>query len=493
MEISGDIDVSRLGDDELREVIRRLESQNEVLAESLADITLAIDDLGWDPLQGFDRSDHELSLRSLHKASEVCRSLVTINPLVKRGIAVRTSYIWGGGVRIGADTDSWYNMSVERTLGTTLAQLEIERTAAADGNLFFLVDEQARTVQRIPFWQIDGSVSAQEDSETIHYYRRSYNRVTTRLDVEDTSAPVQEQVTVWYPSDQLEGTPASRIGGHPVERRKRIVHVAFNKQVGWTWGVPDVFAVVFWSKAYKEFLENCATLQKAYSRFAWKITSSTKKGQQRVASRMAEPPSRDPVTGEQRNIGAAVTLGANQDMQALQTIRPVDFDSGTPLASMVAAGLEIPLPMLTSDPSSGNRATAETLDGPTELAMEARQNLMRDALHRVLRLLGASDVTVEFPPVSEEPLHRMVQAIDQAGRTGMLFDTEWRALLLKALDLEGVAEAPDEDEIPKVVQIRTEQNEQQQENLDAPAQPEPPSYGDHELRDEGGQAHTENT
>src|SRR5690606_34757808 len=158
-------------------------SQNEVLAESLADITLAIDDLGWDPLQGFDRSDHELSLRSLHKASEVCRSLVTINPLVKRGIAVRTSYIWGGGVRIGADTDSWYNVSVAPRLGTTLAQLEIERTAAADGNLFFPVDEQGRTVQRIAFGQIDGSVSAQEDSEAIHYYRRSYNREIGRAHV----------------------------------------------------------------------------------------------------------------------------------------------------------------------------------------------------------------------------------------------------------------------------------------------------------------------
>src|SRR5690606_8084351 len=146
------------------------------------------------------------------------------------------------------------------------------------------------------------------------------------------------------------------------------------------------------------------------SRLAWKITSSTKKGKQRVASRMAEPPSRDPVTGEQRNVGAAVALGPNQGMQALKTNRPGDIESGTPLASIVAAALEIPLPMLTSDPSSGNRATAETLDGPTGLAMEARQNLMRDALHRVLRLLGASDVTVEFPPVSEEPLHRMVQA-----------------------------------------------------------------------------------
>src|SRR5690606_31521605 len=110
----------------------------------------------------------------------------------------------------------------------------------------------------------------------------------------------------------------------------------------------------------------------------------------------------------------------------------------------------------------------------------------------LLRLLGASDVTVEFPPVSEEPLHRMVQAIDQAGRTGVPFDTERRALLLKALALEGGAEAPDADEIPKIVHIRAGQNEQQ-EYLAAPAQPERPSYGDHELRDEGGQAHTEKT
>lgn len=502
-EVTGERDISVLADDEVREVVRRLEDRNEelteMLSESLSDITLAIDDLNWRPLGGTPTHENEITLDALHKASEVCRALVTVNPLVKRGIAVRTSYIWGGGVRIGTDSDSWYNRSVERTLGTTLAQLEIERTAAADGNLFFLVDERAKTVKRIPFWQICGSVSDPEDSETVWYYKRQYNRTTVNLESYDAYAPNQELYTVWYPSDQLEGPVRSSIGGNQVDRTKRIVHIPFNKQVGWTWGVPDVFAVVFWSRAYKEFLENCATLQKAYSRFAWKVTSSTKKGQQRVASRMAQPPSRDPITGEHRNIGAAVTLGANQDMQALQTIRPVDFDSGTPLASMVAAGLEIPLPMLTSDPSTGNRATAETLDSPTELAMEARQNLMHDALRRVLRLLGVDGSDIEFPPVSEEPLHRMVQAIDQAGRTGMLYDTEWRALLKNALEIEGPEEAPDGDQIPKVIQVRAEAQqeeqvpEQDQPNLDPPAQPEPPSYGDHELRDEGTQAHTENT
>src|SRR5690606_41878981 len=105
------------------------------------------------------------------------------------------------------------------------------------------------------------------------------------------------------------------------------------------------------------------------------ICSCTKQGRRRVGSRTADAPSRGPVPGEQRNLGAAVSRGANQVMQALQTIRPVDFDSGTPLASMVAAGLEIPLPRLTSDPSSGDRAAAETLGGPTGPGIEAGQQL----------------------------------------------------------------------------------------------------------------------
>src|SRR5690554_7404357 len=96
---------------------------------------------------------------------------------------------------------------------------------------------------------------------------------------------------------------------------------------------------------------------------------------------------------------------------------------------MIAAGLEIPLPMLTSDPGSGNRATAETLDTPTNTAMEARQQLMDDALRRVLRALGVGEVELDWPPVSEDPLHRLIQAYDMAGRTGVLFPQEWRELI----------------------------------------------------------------
>ena len=483
---TGARDLSAMTDEQVRELATRLEARNEELAntleESMAQLQLAIDDIGWRPL-GALQNDDEMPLDSLKKAAETCRALVTVNPLVKRGIAVRTSYIWGKGVKLGEGTEPWLTASVKRTLATTMAQLELERTAASDGNLVFLVDQGARTVQRLPFSQMSGTVSDVDDTEKVLYYKRTYTRRTSNLADYDTAVPAEETVEVWYPSDQLEGKPVSSIGQVPVNPNKRIVHVAFNRQVGWTWGVPDVFAVVFWSKAYKEFLENCATLTKAYSRFAWKVTSTTKKGQQRQANRLAQAPAKDPATGRTADVGGAVTLGANQDLTALQTVRSVDFSAGLPMASMIAAGLEIPLPMLTSDPGSGNRATAETLDTPTNTAMEARQQLMDDALKRVLEALGVTNIEFDWPPVSEDPVHRLIQAYDMAGRTGVLFPREWRELLMKALHLEGKEEPPTEDELPLVVKNQAA----------PPAQVDPMSRGDHELRDEGGQAHVEDT
>lgn len=482
--LSGEKPLAEMDLTELKGAIRNLVDRNEQLEESMAQLSLAVDDIGWKPL-GIDQSENEMPLDTLQKAAETCRALLTVNPLVKRGIAVRTSYIWGQGVTIGDPAANWYNRSVRRTFGSTVAQLEIERTAAADGNLFFLVDTVRNTVQRIPFHQICGVVCAPDDDETVLYYKRSYTESSQSLSARAQTPTPQQQRQVWYPSDQLEDPPAATIADVRVDRTKRIVHVAFNRQVGWTWGVPDVFAVVFWSKAYKEYLEDCSKLAKAYAQFAWKITSSSKGGQQRVASRLAQPPQRDPVTGEYRTVGAAAALGPNQDMSALQTVRPVDFGAGQPLAALIAAGLEVPLPALTSDPSAGNRATAETLDDPTVLAMLARQQLMEDAIMRILELLGVSGVTVEWPPLADEPMHRKIQAIDQAGRTGMLYPDEWRKLILKAVNLHDESdteeEPPGTEELPEILRTQTQ----------APAQPEPPAYGDHELRDEGTQAHVE--
>src|SRR5690554_7679352 len=78
----------------------------------------AVDDIGWKPL-GPLQSEEEMPLDTLKRAAETCRALVTINPLVKRGIAVRTSYIWGKGVKIGEPNAAWRTPSVNRDRKST--------------------------------------------------------------------------------------------------------------------------------------------------------------------------------------------------------------------------------------------------------------------------------------------------------------------------------------------------------------------------------------
>lgn len=459
-------------------------------ASNMAQLQLAIDDMGWQPLSGTGATSLDMPITSLQKISDLARALVTANPLVKRGVAIRAGYIWGQGVDIDmrgntrgrpSSRPPVLPPSVARALGTSLSQLELERTAAADGNMFFLCDPARKTVVRVPIQQITGKVTMDGNAEEILYFQRTWSNRAVDL---TTGAPIVDQPDqVWYPSSTLEGSILSTIEQIPVDRAKRIVHVPFNRMVGQSWGIPDIFAVVWWTKAYKEYLEACSVLSKAYSQYAWKVTSASGRGTGRAAAQMAAPPARDPMTGQALAVGASVALGAGQDLQAVNRSSNVDYNGGIALAAMVAAGLEVPLPALTSDPSNGNRATAETLDDPTKLAMLARQRMMGDAFAEIFRVLRI-DARVEWPEIAPDMQHRRVQAADQAGRSGAFSREEQREFLKDAMggkwkDLDGTV--PTREQLPYVIQ-----NEGQ-----APAQVDPPSRGDHTLRDEGSQAHTE--
>lgn len=486
---------------ELRGLINDLEHRNEQLLDqvssgdtaqavseshALSRVGLAVDNIGWNPL-GSVGGEKPLTLDTVRKISDTAQALAIVNPMVKSGLQIGTAYVWGHDVDIIPNDAPWSSPSLLRAFGTAQAQGELDRTIACDGNVFFLVDTARNTVQRIPMEQITGTVLAPGNPEHLMYIRRTFTDYSQQQEIRfaDSAVDTGEVRERWYPTDELEGPAASNIRGIPVERNQIMVHTAFNRHVGWTWGVPDVLSVIFWSQAYKEFLENCATLTKAYARFAWKVVSNSKRGQSRVASRLAQPPQRDGASGTYAGVGDTVALGANQDLQAVQNTRGVDFNAGRPMAALVAAGLGVPLTALTSDPSEGNRATAETLDEPTRLGMEVRQRMRGELIQRVLRVLGVTDHVIEWPAISPEPLHRVVQGIDQAGRTGMLYPQEWRAEILKALHLHGLPEEPPgEDDLPAVLQTP---DPFEGRGFGSGAQPDPPSRRDNELRDEPGQ------
>lgn len=474
---------------EVRALVNTLETRNEELLSTIGDelheagefgrTQLALEDIGWRPLAGFSEGN-TFTLDALHRISELCRAVASVNPLVERGLKVRTGYIWGSGVSVvpkefiqGPGRPRTVNTvpslpeGLEDVLTGTLAQGEIESSAACDGNLFFLVDKRNKTVQRVPFEEITEGVSQRGNREKLLYIQRTWNdwdldmdfegRVATKPftdpasnrsnsrswigpdgDVRRVGADetMYHMKTVWYPTPAALASrknmrQASRIANYPVDHSLVMVHIPFNRMTGWRWGVPDVLPAIWWTKAYKEFLENCATLTKAYARFAWKVTNDKSKGVRRTAATLAQTPRMDPATGQALSVGASAVLGAGQDLSAVGATRSVDFDAGRPLAAMVAAALDVPLPALTEDPSIGNRAGSAALDTSTILVMQARQRAMNEAYLKIFEMLGLK-VRLRWPEISEEPVHRRLQAIDMAVRMGLLTAEEARSMVLDA-------------------------------------------------------------
>jgi hypothetical protein len=90
----------------------------------------------------------------------------------------------------------------------------------------------------------------------------------------------------------------------------------------------------------------------------------------RAANSRAANPAAPPGAGA--GSWAATDPGTTMSMVSKSGAQ-IDADSHRPLATMVAAALEVPLTMLLGDPGiTGARATAETLDEPTELMARLR-------------------------------------------------------------------------------------------------------------------------
>jgi hypothetical protein len=554
---------------EIETFVTNLEQRNEELTGLISDemreagefgrAQLALEDIGWKPLMGFAEDANSFTLDGLKRASELCRAVATINPLIERALKVRTGYIWGSGVSVvptqfmaGPGRPRTVNLEpelpegVEEVLTGTLAQLELESTAATDGNLQFLVDRRTKEIQRIPFDEVSEGVSQRGNRESLLFIRRTWNDWTLDLDLDtgvETSPVTNPKMSArgrtwhkvsqeggnvsnfafqdeWYPTPAGlrklgKGRGPKEIAGDKVNYDKILVHVPFNRLTGWRWGVPDVLPAVWWTRAYKEYLENCATLTKAYARFAWKVTSDKSRSVRRTAAAMAQSPRMDPATGQSLAVGASAVLGAGQDLTAVGRSAAVDFDAGRPLAAMIAAALDVPLPALTEDPSIANNAAATSLDTSTVLVMQARQKVMNEMFASIFKLVGLK-VRIRWPQIDEEPVHRRLQALDMAIRLGLFTGDEARAMVLDAWNgkwNDFAAKAPAMEDLPvlfkKIQEMSSAVNGGESNgNPDsgtggpgapnplkagnsrataAPKQPDPMSRGDHELRDEGSE------
>lgn len=465
-----------------------------LLEESYADLeALYRDDLGWQRI-GMERTRFTLEGRKI--IAELADLFASGNALIKRGVNLRIAYVWGRGVTVsilddgaeGQDVNAvwqafWDDKSNRRALTSSEAHVRYERKLATGGEAFFAFPTTPLTgrvrVRRVPAKEIADRITNPEDAEDVWFYKRTWTAVT--LD-RTTGKRGSEQRTTYYPA--IGYWPASRpksIDSDPVRWDAPMRHVAVNcPDEDWR-GQGDVLAALPWAKLDKEFLEDLAVYMRALTRILGQVT--TKSSPAAAAARKAlagpPPPPQGSLPAPQSTNSAAggwAVTDPNTTMQLMsKSGAQIDSDSSKPFATRAASALEVPLTMLLGDPGiTGARATAETLDQPTELMARLRREVhaefFRDVADYVIEqaviapagpLKGAiardgdrllvqlpegdvRTVSVEWPDFDSTPLKDRIAAIAEADATEKLPEVAILRLLAVAFGLDDIDELIEE-------------------------------------------------
>ncbi len=378
----------------LQEALQQRDDTLELFQERLAELELALEDAGWWRMVA---NEQEFSRDSLRQISQLSRIMAIKNPLVKRGLTVQGHYVWGQGMMVRAVADAvndvvkafFEDPKNQVELTGEQARLDKDRELATDGNLFFVFFVHPSTgrvrLRTIPLVQVDEIICNPEDAKEPWYYKRSWTEQV--LDMA-TGTQTPKQRTAYYPDWQYR--PAKRvqtIGGHSVHWSTPVYHVKTGGFSDWKFGLSEVYASIDWARAYKEFLEDWASITRAYSRFAWKQkTTGGRQGVQaarnRIGTTLANGGARE--TNPPPGVGSVWIGAEGQDLEPIKTAgAAVKAEDGRRMLLMVAAALNLPETFF-GDVSVGTLATATSLDRPTELAMKSRQTLWGSIFGNIL-------------------------------------------------------------------------------------------------------------
>lgn len=469
----------------LQEQLRAEQETNLLLTESVADLQLALEDKGWRSLSHAVQSDFTPEARKA--LITLCRTMAISNPLIKRGLQVRTGYVWGQGVEVraraaGEGGTQDVNAVVQgfldantATLSGDVAHAKLEHGVGTDGNVYLTCFTNPLTgsvqVRTALAEEVADVITNPDDRDDPWYFvRQVAQRVvepgTPRPDGSRPARTRAQVVKVYHPA--LGYWPRTRprtINGAEVRWDAPILHVKVNEVAGWRFGVPDVYASIAWARSYKDFLVDWAQLTRSLSQYAWRATAGNGSRAQKLAASLnaqrqptpGVPPIGNPVDPQ---AGRAAVSTPDVKLEAIpKSGATIDADSGRPLAGMAAAGLGLPVTMLLADPGvTGARAVAETLDLPTVLEMGMRRLMWQTSLTRLI------DYVIDQAVLAPRGALRGSMVRDDFGRLTTVLSgdvertLEWEWPPLDGVDpavlIDSVVKASATELVPKLVMLR---------------------------------------
>ncbi len=366
--------------------------------ERLAELELHLEDAGWQLLSGFDKN--EFSRAGLRTINYLARLYFLKNPLIRRAVLTQTQYVFGQGVNIQAKHPivdeviqaflSDQKNKAELTEHQALMVKETELQCFANIFFVFFVNKYSGHlhIRTIPMDEIEDIICNPEDAKDPWYYKRVWT--VSGIDPA-TGQYISNTFSAYYPDWRYKPKfMTQKIGGLPIMVDTPIYHVAVNKLSDMRFGVSEIYSALDWAKAYKECLEDWATITRAYSRFAWQLT--TKGGAAGVAAAKARLGSTLGTSNSETN-PPPVTASTFISTEGVK-IDPIKTAGATTKAEdgrflrlMVSSATGIFEHYLTGDPSTGNLATAKAMELPMLIMFRDRQQLWTSILKEILNFV----------------------------------------------------------------------------------------------------------
>lgn len=427
-------------------------SNNELLQERIAELELALDDVGYERI-GDSNFDKQFTKASIDKIAAMARVYWLKNPLVKRAVATQANYVFGQGVDVvAADedvqtvVDAFMEDSKNRAeLTGEQAMLTKETELQVTSNLFFTFFTDplngATRVRTIPLSEITRIVYNPDDSKEPWYYYRQWQQP------KEPGSQKYEMHQAMYPDINYmpKGGLPKHFNGIEVMALNPVYHVKTNCLSDMEYGVSEIYAAIDWAKAYKDFLEDWYTIVKSLSKFAWKATSKSGATGMAQAKQVLEGAINgvsNPMNSDLPGQAAQVWMSSdNFDLAPMpKSGATVAVDDGRRALLMVCAATGI-YEHYFGDPSTGNLATAKAMEQPMLLMFQERQELWTDVFNTILGYvinqsalkpggklrgvmsfndygesyvdMGDTDrsVDVKFPPILQEDVNERIDAI----------------------------------------------------------------------------------
>lgn len=422
-----DTSLSRMKKSELIEAVRALVEHSALVPQDgyvrLSGASTWLQDL--DPIERLD-------------AFEASYYYWQRDPLMGRAVQLIKDYTFGRGVtwsardpRVKPILKAFWDDRDNRIVAKAVGQWELAERLVLAGEVFFVFFVNLYTghvkVRAVNPTEVQQIICHPEDNEKRLYYERLWYRQSYNFESRAwrQGRTRRDLIPDWDNAEAEYSTVGDR-------NTLVVMHYVKINSHG-PRGVPLLYRVLPWIKAYKGFMEDRATLTLAAATFAFKQKI---KGSTAAVARMrqlwADVSARYGATGgsgKERREGAQTLIeneGASLDQFNFDTRSGNAYTDGRMIRQQVAAGTGITEQNLTGDPSVANLASATQMEGPMQKMFESWQQLWKDEYSDIFDFVIRMaieygqlppdvdrSVEVNFPPIVTKDLPTVINAVAQ--------------------------------------------------------------------------------